>query len=82
MSHPSERRPGTVAVCEANTRQTTLILLTALLLAPLAAAAEQSIKPVEAISTDLLIGRAPGHMQLAGPRLPRDHRAVLRAGCE
>jgi hypothetical protein len=35
MSHPSERRPGTAAVCEANTRQTTLILLTALLLAPL-----------------------------------------------
>jgi NADPH-dependent 2,4-dienoyl-CoA reductase/sulfur reductase-like enzyme len=35
--------------------KTTLILLTALLFAPLADAAEQSIKPVEAISADLLI---------------------------
>ncbi len=82
MSHPSDRRPGSAAVCEANSQQTALILLTALLFAPLADAAEQSIKPVEAISTDLRIGRAPSHMQLAGPRLPRDHRAVLRAGCE
>ncbi len=52
MSHPSDRRPGTAAGCEANTRQTTLTLLTALLFAPLADAAEQSIKPGEAELTE------------------------------
>jgi hypothetical protein len=34
MSHPSDRWPGTAAGCEANTRQATHILLTALLFAP------------------------------------------------
>lgn len=52
MSHPSDRWPGTAAGCEANTRQTTHILLTALLFAPLADAAEQSIKPGEAELTE------------------------------
>jgi hypothetical protein len=37
MSHPSDRRAGTGAVCEANTRQTTLTILIAMLLVPLAA---------------------------------------------